>query len=160
MSCCAAGTNGCLDLSRRATALVGRVSAEWSRCPRSMARRPRYSVAPLRRSSAGWMPARTPADMLAVEIAIIQTVPWERRDGCRCDRGCGGLYTLMILYPAKSTHNHSVSDCTGDWSTKVRSNCSWINVARPYFLFRTDPTGVKLGITSLSALVQWVSWKR
>jgi len=36
----------------------GRVSAEWSRCPCSMARRARDSVAPLRRSSAGWMPAR------------------------------------------------------------------------------------------------------
>jgi len=58
MSCCAAGTNGCLDLKRRASALDGRVSAEWSRCPGSMARRARDSVAPLRRSSAGWMPAR------------------------------------------------------------------------------------------------------
>jgi len=56
MSCCAAGTNGCLDLRRRAFALDGRVSAEWSRCPDSMARRPRDSVAPLRRSSTGWMP--------------------------------------------------------------------------------------------------------
>ena len=58
MSCCAAGTNVCLDLRRRAAAPDGRVSAEWSRCPGSMARRLRYSVAPLRRSSAGWMPAR------------------------------------------------------------------------------------------------------
>jgi len=58
MSCCAAGTNGCLNLRRRATALDGRESAEWSRYPGSMARRTRDSVAPLRRSSAGWMPAR------------------------------------------------------------------------------------------------------
>ena len=36
----------------------GWMSAEWSSCPSSMARRPRDSVAPLRRSSAGWMPAR------------------------------------------------------------------------------------------------------
>jgi len=41
MSCCAAVTNGCLDLRRRAFALDGRVSAEWSRCPGSMARRAR-----------------------------------------------------------------------------------------------------------------------
>jgi len=34
------------------------VSAEWSRCLGSTARRARDSVAPLRRSSAGWMPAR------------------------------------------------------------------------------------------------------
>jgi len=55
---CAVGTNGCLDLSRRAFTLDGRASAEWSRCPGFMARRARDSVAPLRRSSAGWMPAR------------------------------------------------------------------------------------------------------
>ena len=53
MSCCAAGKNGCLDLRRRATALDGRVSAEWSRCLGSMARCPKNSAAPLRRSSAG-----------------------------------------------------------------------------------------------------------
>jgi len=53
MSCCAAGTNGFLDLRRRASALNGRVSPEWSRYPGSMARRPRDSVASLRRSSAG-----------------------------------------------------------------------------------------------------------
>jgi len=58
MSCCAAGTNGCLDLRRCAAAPDGRVSAERRRCPGSMARRPRDSVAPLRRSSAGWVPAR------------------------------------------------------------------------------------------------------
>jgi len=56
MSCCSAGTNGCLDLRRRAAAPDERVSTEWSRCPGSMARSP--SVAPLRRSSAGWIPAR------------------------------------------------------------------------------------------------------
>jgi len=58
MSCYAAGTNGCLDLRRRAFALDGQVSVEWSSCPGPMARRARDSVAPLRRSSAGWMPVR------------------------------------------------------------------------------------------------------
>jgi len=58
MSCCAARRNGRLDLRRRASALDGRVSAEWSRCPGSMARRARDSVVQLRRSSAGWMPSR------------------------------------------------------------------------------------------------------
>ena len=39
--------------------LGGQVIAEWSRCPGSMPRRVRDSVvAPLRRSSADWMPAR------------------------------------------------------------------------------------------------------
>ena len=36
----------------------GWASTEWSRCPGSMAQRARDSVAPLHRSSAGWMPAR------------------------------------------------------------------------------------------------------
>jgi len=58
MSCCAADRNGCLDLRHRAFALGGQVSAEWSRCPGSMAPRARDSVAPLRRSSSGWMFAR------------------------------------------------------------------------------------------------------
>jgi len=55
---CAAGTNRCRDLKRRASALDRRMSAEWSRCPSSVARRTRNSVDPLRRRSAGWMPAR------------------------------------------------------------------------------------------------------
>jgi len=59
MICCAASTNGCLDLRRRAFALDRPVSAEWSRCPDSMARGAMDNVvAPLRQRSAGWMPAR------------------------------------------------------------------------------------------------------
>jgi len=53
MSCCATRYKW-----RRAIALDGQVSAEWSRCPGSMARRARDSVVPMRRSSAGWMLAR------------------------------------------------------------------------------------------------------
>jgi len=45
MSCCAASTNGCLDLRRRAFSPSGQVSAESSRCPGSMAGRARDSVA-------------------------------------------------------------------------------------------------------------------
>jgi len=48
MRCCAADTNGCLDLKRRAFALDGGVNAECSRYPGSMARRARDIVAPLR----------------------------------------------------------------------------------------------------------------
>jgi len=55
-----AGTIGCLDLRIRAFALGGQVSTQWSRCPLdSMVRYARDNVAPLRRSSAGLMSART-----------------------------------------------------------------------------------------------------
>jgi len=37
-SCCAAGTNGCLDLRRREFPLVEQAITEWSRCPGAMAR--------------------------------------------------------------------------------------------------------------------------
>ena len=56
-----------------------------------------------------------------------------------------------------STHNHSVSDWSGDWSTSDHSNRSWTNVARPWFLLKIDPPSEKFGITSLSAIVEWVS---
>ena len=58
MSYCTAGTYRCLDWRRRAFAQDGRVSVEWSRCLGSMPRRARKSLAPLRRSSAGWVPER------------------------------------------------------------------------------------------------------
>ena len=45
-------------LRRREFALNGQGSDELSRCLGSMAQRARDSVAPLRRSSAGWTPAR------------------------------------------------------------------------------------------------------
>jgi len=69
----------------------------------------------------------------------------------------GGFQTLMIIYPATSTHNHSVSDCSVDWSTSGHTNCLWTNVTRPCFLQRTDPASEKLRIASLFAVVQWVS---
>jgi len=47
-----------LYLRRRTFAVDGRLSAEWSRCLCYKARCARDNVAQLRRSSAGWMPAR------------------------------------------------------------------------------------------------------
>ena len=58
MNCCTVGTNGCLNLSCRAFPLDGQVSAEWIRCPGSMGRCARDSVAPLPWSSGGLRPAR------------------------------------------------------------------------------------------------------
>jgi len=75
MSCCAAGTNGCLDLRRRAFVLDGRVSAEWNRCPDSMARRARDNVALLRRSSADWMPVRIGRLSAGVERSHLVAIP-------------------------------------------------------------------------------------
>ena len=56
MSSCVVGTVGCLDLRRCASALNGRVSTEWSRCPGAMARCTRHNV--VWRSSIDWIPAR------------------------------------------------------------------------------------------------------
>ena len=53
MSCCVAGTYGCLDMRRRAFIPCGQMTAEWSKCPCSMGRRSRESVASLQRSSTG-----------------------------------------------------------------------------------------------------------
>ena len=39
------------------------------------------------------------------------------------NRERGGLSTLRILHPATSTHNHSVSDCFGDWSVTIPTAC-------------------------------------
>jgi len=64
MNCCAARTNGCLDLRCRAFPFDRQVGAEWSKLPGTVARCARDSVAPLRRYSAnsmlasiGWLSA-------------------------------------------------------------------------------------------------------
>ena len=63
MGCCAAGTNGCLDLRCHASAIGGEVSAKWRGCRGSMAWRARDSVAPLRSTlrlngpGLGWLSA-------------------------------------------------------------------------------------------------------
>jgi len=90
MSCCAVGTNGCCDLRRRAFALNGRVSAEWSRCPGSMARHARDSLASLQRRSADWMPTsigRLSADVGrrhpdTIRKASLMAGSWGRCEHC------------------------------------------------------------------------------
>ena len=55
---CAAGRNGCLDLSCRAFPPSDSVRAGWIKCAGSMVRCAKQSrLAPLPRRSAGWMPA-------------------------------------------------------------------------------------------------------
>jgi len=67
----------------------------------------------------------------------------------------GSLQTLMVAYPAMSTHNHSISDYFGDWSTSDHSNRLWTKVAKPCFLLRTDPAGERLGITVSPSVISW-----
>jgi len=70
VSWCAVGTSEWLDLRRRAFPLDGQVSAEWSRCPASMAQHARESVAPLQCSSAGWIPMRKGRFLLVQDEGI------------------------------------------------------------------------------------------
>jgi len=67
------------------------------------------------------------------------------------------LYVVESVGDTKCPQHHSVSDCSGDWSTSDHSSHSWTNVARPYFLLRTDPASEKLRITSLSGVSQMVA---
>jgi len=55
--------------------VTGLVSAKWRRCPRSMSQRARDSVAPLQRSSAGWMTARIGRLCAGVGRAVESEVP-------------------------------------------------------------------------------------
>jgi len=54
-----------MDVSHHASALDGRVSTEWSRCPNSRAPHAKDSVPPLRQSSAGWMSASATCNSLS-----------------------------------------------------------------------------------------------
>ena len=77
MSCCAAGTNGSLDLRCRAFPPGQRVRVEWNGCPGSMARPARDSVAPLRRScqqETSHLWPRTYMLQTAWKIVFIQTL--------------------------------------------------------------------------------------
>jgi len=76
----------------------------------------------------------TPVDMLAVEVTNIQTGVWERRDSRWCESRAWRFVDDNNLVA-----NHSVSDCSGDWSTSDHLNYSWTNVARPWFLLAADP---------------------
>ena len=98
--------------------------------------------------------AVAPVDMLTVEVTNVQTGNVGMAVGVSHDGRA--LWTLMILYPAMSTHDHQVSDFSGDCSTNDHSNRSWTNVARAWFLLRTDPANAKLGIISLSKT--WQYW--
>ena len=63
---------------------------------------------------------------------------------------------LTILYPSTSTHNHSVSDLSGDCFKSVYFSHSWTSVARPCFLLKKNPACAKLGSFSFFKEVQWV----
>ena len=102
---CAAATNECLDLRRHASALDGQVSAEWSRCPGSMPRRARHSVAPLRRSSAGWMLARIGRLSSGVGRKHPVTI-------CQASLMVGSMRRVWALWYQTGTQ-YSAVECTG-----------------------------------------------
>ena len=78
-----------------------------------------------------------------------QHTDWKCRDGCWWEsRRWRFVYVNDLIYHATSAHDHSVSVFSVVWSTSDHSNRSWTNVARPWFLPRTDPASAKLGIIS------------
>ena len=95
----------------------------------------------------------SPVNMLAVEVANIGY-----RLGCgNVGMACGvsgehAVCDVNDLTFCDIYAHHSVSDCSGDWSTSSHSNRLWTNVARACFLLRTDPASEKLGITNLSSV--------
>ena len=164
VSCCVVSTNWCLDLRHRALTLSGQVSAEW-RCPGTMAWHARESAAPLRRSSGVSMPVRIGRLSTGVEhrhpvtIRKVSLTARSMRQLWALQHRTGGwrFVDANYLISWTSMHNHSVSYCSGDWSTSDHSNWSWTNVARLCFLLRTGPANEMLEITSMSVVVQWVS---
>ena len=116
MSCCAAGTNGCLGLRCCAFAVDGWVSIEWSRCPSSKAQCARDSVTPLQWSSAGWMPARIgrlSTDLGSrhpVSIRKVSLIVWSIRQ-------------LWVLWHQTGAQ-HSAVECT-------RARVAVLNVVAP-----------------------------
>ena len=54
------------------------------------------------------------------------------------------------------THSHSITNPSGDQSVSF----TWTKIARPCFLLENNPVRVKCGITSWSALVQYVCCRR
>ena len=79
-----AGANGCLDFSLSLLAACGSVTCPSRMWPGSKELRlAKESVAPWRRSSAGWMPERT--GRLSVGVGRRHPVTMPRGDDARCD---------------------------------------------------------------------------
>ena len=99
----------------------------------------------------------TPVDMLAVEVANIQAGVWERRDGRWCESRVWRFVDVNDLISG-DVYAQPLSlwlfwRQIDQWPFQPLMD----NVAKPRFPLRTDPATEKLGITSLSAVVQWVS---
>jgi len=74
---------------------IGLVSAGWSKCPGSVARRARDRVNPMRRSSAGWTPARVGSLSVSVGRRHPVTI---RKANCLChySHNSQGVFYLML----------------------------------------------------------------
>ena len=141
--CYAVGKNGCLDFRRRASALDGRVSADWIRRPGSIARRARDSVASLRRSSAGWMSAsmgrlssgvgrRHPvtirkASLMAGSIRQVWVL-WHQAGEKSLwlnAPGLGWLFATMLLQHTNREPASRLKSATRDASFLRSDSCRW-----------------------------------
>ena len=101
----------------------------------------------------------TTVAVLTVDVASVQTGGWERRDGRVCESREWRFVDVNDLISFDVYLQPLSLWLLWRWSTSVHSNRSWTNVARPCSCSGLTQLSEKLGITSLSVVVQWVSWR-
>ena len=89
--------------------------------------------------------AVSPVDMLAPEVAKIQSGVWERRDGRMCESRTKSFVDVNVYAQPLCM---SLIALEFDWPVTIPT------AREQTFLLRTDSASEKLGITSLSAVVQ------
>ena len=89
-----------------------------------------------------------PVDMLAVEVANIQSGVWERRNDRRCESRAKSFVDVNV---------YAQPLCMSLIALEFDRPVTSPTAREQTFLLRTDSASEKLGITSLSAVVQWVS---
>jgi len=99
----------------------------------------------------------TPVDVLAVEVTNVQTGVWERRDGLWCESREWRFVDVNDLVSC-NVYAQPLSlwlfwRLTGQWPFHPLMD----KRGKAVVPLRADPSSEKLRITSLSAVVQWVS---